>query len=152
MEIGPAETLTNMASKTVDADYRVQDLALGVQRELLSYNRNVNAIYYDNPDQESAALVTTNPASAVPSTAAPPATGPAPTVSPVVNPTVEAAATAPTPAAMSIPDKEVSPREIITTLVALGLAKDPSSIAQDQTLKALCGGRSISLAHPSTRT
>ncbi len=148
MEIGPAETLTNMASKTVDADYQVQDLALGVQRELLSYNRNASAIYYDHPEQEAAAAVRTSPASTTPSVAAPPAAGPTPTASPVANPTVEAEIS-PTLAAASIPDKEVSPREIITTLVALGLAKDASSIAQDQTLKALCGGRSIQSAHLS---
>ena len=147
VEIGPAETLTNMASKTVEADYRVQDLALGVQRELLSYNRNADAIYYDSPDQVAPTAVTTSSTSAVPSVAAPPATGPAPTGSSAVISTVEAAATVPTPATVSIPDKEVSPREIITTLVALALAKDPSNIAQDQTLKALCGGRSIRSAH-----
>lgn len=146
VEIGPAETLTNMASKTVDADYKVQDVAQGVQRELLSYNRDAPAIYHD-ADEEPTASITTSAAVAVPDAATAPAATPTPTP-PAVAPTADAAVVAPTPAAGSVPDRAVTPQDIITTLVALGLAKGSSDIAQDQTLKALCGGRWITPAGP----
>ncbi|KAK4153963.1 hypothetical protein C8A00DRAFT_33295 [Chaetomidium leptoderma] len=145
VEIGPAETLTNMASKTVDADYRFQDVALGLQRELLSYNRDAHAIYYDTPGEETAvaAATTTSAASVAPNAAVnKPVATPTPTTSPEVVPTIEVAVAAPAPTIMSVPDRAVSPHDIITTLVALALMKQPSNIAQDQTLKALCGGRS----------
>ncbi|KAK4139720.1 uncharacterized protein C8A04DRAFT_32793 [Dichotomopilus funicola] len=139
VEIGPAETLTNMASKTVNQDYSFQDVALGVQRELLSYNRDAPAIYYDTPGEETAAASVALDAAVKKS----PIT-PAPTVSPdiVPSPTIDVAVTAPAPTIVSVPDRAVSPHDIITTLVALALVKQPSDIAQDQTLKALCGGRS----------
>lgn len=139
VEIGPAETLTNMASKTLDADYRFQDVALGVQREVLSYNRDAQAIYYDTSNQEAATPITTpSSASAVPATtvAAP---APAAPQEPVSKP--DSVVATPAPAMVSIPDRAVSPHDIITTLVALALAKEPGNISQDQTLKALCGGR-----------
>ncbi|KAL2018207.1 hypothetical protein VTK56DRAFT_1180 [Thermocarpiscus australiensis] len=147
VEIGPAETLTNMASKTVNADYSFQDVALGLQRELLSYNRDAPAIYYDAPGEKetaaAAAATTTNAASVAPNAAVKKsAVTPAPTTSPDLVPTIDAAVTAPAPTIISVPDRAVSPHDIITTLVALALAKQPSNIAQDQTLKALCGGRS----------
>jgi fatty acid synthase subunit alpha len=140
LEIGPAETLTNMASKTVDADYRVRDVAWGVQRELLSYNRDAPAIYHDGPDQEPAASTTTSAVPVVPDAASAPVPTPTPTT-PAAAQTTNTAVAAPTAAAVSVPDKAITPQDTITTLVALGLAKGSSDIPQDQTLKALCGGR-----------
>lgn len=141
VEIGPAETLTNMASKTVNQDYSFQDVALGVQRELLSYNRDAPAIYYDTPGEETASVALDAAVNISPITPAPTTS---PTASPniVTNPTIDIAVTAPAPSIVSVPDKAVSPHDIITTLVALALVKQPGDIAQDQTLKALCGGRS----------
>jgi fatty acid synthase subunit alpha len=142
LEIGPAETLTNMASKTVDADYRVRDVAWGVQRELLSYNRDAPAIYHDGPDQEPPASTTASPIPVVPDAANVPVATPTPTT-PAVASTTDTAVVAPTAAAVSVPDKAITPHDTITTLVALGLAKGSGDIPQDQTLKALCGGKWI---------
>jgi len=141
VEIGPAETLTNMASRTVDADYRIQDVAQGVQRELLSYNRDAAAIYHDASDQEPVAPVSSSSAPVLPTAVNPPATAPAPTTPPAAVPATDAAVVAPAPAAVSVPDRALTPQDIITALVALGLAKGSSDIAQDPTLKALCGGK-----------
>jgi hypothetical protein len=143
VEIGPAETLTNMASKTVDADYTFQDIALGVQRELLSYNRDGHAIYYDTPDSQAPVPVTTSAASVVPDVANTTDAGLAPMTPPKVDSTTRAAVIVPAPAVVSIPDKAITPHDIITTIVALGLKKEPSTFAQDQTIKALCGGKLI---------
>ncbi|KAL1836123.1 hypothetical protein VTJ49DRAFT_5548 [Mycothermus thermophilus] len=140
VEIGPAETLTNMAKRTVDADYKVQDVALGVQRELLSYNRDAAAIYHDAPE-ESVAPATVTPKPVAPEPGPTPAAAPIPPT-PAPAPATDAPVAAPPAAAGSVPDKAVTPQEIITTLVALGLAKGSSGIPQDQTLRSLCGGRS----------
>jgi fatty acid synthase subunit alpha len=135
VEIGPAETLTNMASKTVDADYRVQDVALGMHRELLSYNRDAAVLYHDTADEAPA-----NPASTTPQPTTAPLQAPAPAPAPA--PTTEAQTAAPPPAAaaVSVPDKALTAQEVITTLVAVGLAKGSSDIPQDQSLRSLCGG------------
>ncbi|KAL2267375.1 hypothetical protein VTJ83DRAFT_4652 [Remersonia thermophila] len=138
VEIGPAETLTNMAKRTVEADYKVQDVALGVQRELLSYNRDAPAIYHDAPE-EQAAPATTSPA---PAAAPEPLPAPATVSAPPPPAPISPADAAPPAVAASVPDKPVTPQEIITTLVGLGLAKGSSDIPQDQTLRSLCGGRS----------
>ena len=151
LEIGPAETLTNMASKTVDADYRVRDVAWGVQRELLSYNRDAPSIYHDGPDQEPAASTTTSAVSVVPDAANPPVATPTPTT-PAVTPAADTAAIASPAAAVSVPDKAITPHDTITTLVALGLAKGSGDIPQDQTLKALCGGRCTTPASSAGNT
>ncbi|KAK8022507.1 fatty acid synthase alpha subunit FasA [Apiospora rasikravindrae] len=71
IEVGPAETLVNMAKKTMKADYDIQDVALGLRRELLSHKKNADAIYYRTVAEET------------PSAAAPaPTTDPAPAQAP----------------------------------------------------------------------
>jgi fatty acid synthase subunit alpha len=131
IEIGPAGTLVNMATKTLNAGYKSQDIALGLRRELLSYKKDADAIYYDTPGQEAAAAASPSPTT----TTTPPApvTAQAPA-------TLSPAAVTAAPATVSVPDIAVSPHDIITTLVSVALAKQLKDVAQDQTLKALCGG------------
>ena len=132
IEIGPAGTLVNMATKTLNAGYKSQDIALGLRRELLSYKKDADAIYSDIPGQETAATVLPSPDAAA-------TTPPAPIAAPAPAPASPVAVTA-APATVSVPDTAVSPHDIITTLVSVALMKQPKDVAQDQTLKALCGG------------
>ncbi|KAL2132505.1 hypothetical protein VTI74DRAFT_3724 [Chaetomium olivicolor] len=139
VEIGPAETLTNMASKTLNAEYKFRDVALGMQRELLSYNRDAASIYYDAPDQIPS---TTETSPNVPDNASKPVITPPPTTALDAVAAAAPVLAAPVPAALSIPDRSVSAHDVITTVVAIALSKQPGNVAHEQTLKALCGGRS----------
>ncbi|KAH8681837.1 fatty acid synthase subunit alpha [Xylariales sp. PMI_506] len=126
IEIGPAETLVNMAKKTIKAGYETSDIALGFERELLSYKKNVDAIYYKMHDAPA------------PTPATPAATSTAP-----AQPAPIAAPVDPVPAwAASVPDKAPAPVDVITVLVALALKKSAADVPTDKTIKALCGGRS----------
>ncbi|KAK8076207.1 hypothetical protein PG994_003479 [Apiospora phragmitis] len=136
IEVGPAETLVNMAKKTMKADYDIQDVALGLRRELLSHKKNADAIYYRNiaeetPSATTAALAATSlsTSSAAPAQAlaAPPPPPQAPTAG---------------AAAVELPPKPLTPTDTITVLVAVALKKASSEIDVSQTIKALCGGRS----------
>lgn len=134
MEIGPAETLINMAKRTLKAGYESHDVALGLQRELLTYKKNADAIYYKPSEEEAAPPLPANAskpaATQENATPAPAAAAPAP--APVAAPPV---------AAVSVPDKPVSPLDILTVLVGVALKKPASEVAQDQSVKALCGGK-----------
>lgn len=143
VEIGPAETLINMAAKTLNSGYKSHDVALGLRRELLSYKKDASAIYYDTSDQEPevkpAAAPSQSPAPAASQTLA--SAAPAPTPAPVA--AAPAPAEAPAgPVTVSVPDTPVTPQDVITTLISVALSKQPTDIPQDQTLKSLCGGRS----------
>ncbi|KAK8091785.1 hypothetical protein PG997_002146 [Apiospora hydei] len=136
IEVGPAETLVNMAKKTMKADYDIQDVALGLRRELLSHKKNADAIYYRNVPEETPSAVPVVPTA--PATSNPAA---AEAVAAVPTPPPPAAPTAGVPA-IDLPPKPLTPTDTITVLVAVGLKKSASEIDISQTIKALCGGRS----------
>lgn len=127
------QTLVNMAKKTLKAGYESQDIARGLQRELLSYKKNVDAIYYKIQAEEAAASASKTPAvvnaAPTPATTAPAA------------PALVAAA----PQAVSVPDKALEPIDTLSTLVAVALKKSVEDVSKDQTIKALCGGKSDSM-------
>ncbi|KAL2256706.1 hypothetical protein VTK26DRAFT_1254 [Humicola hyalothermophila] len=143
VEIGPAETLVNMAKKTLNSGYKAHDVALGLRRELLSHRKNADAIYYATADQDPAPA----PSPAAAPTAAAPTPATAPAAAPAQNEAAPSPAPAPAPApagpvTVSVPDTPVSPEDVITTIVSVALMKKPSEVPQDQTIKSLCGGRS----------
>ncbi|KAI4595314.1 3-oxoacyl-[acyl-carrier-protein] synthase [Pestalotiopsis sp. 9143b] len=131
VEIGPAETLVNMAKKTIKAGYESHDIARGLQRELLSYKKNVDAIYYKIQAEEAATAITKTAAvtEAASVTAAPAPAAPAPV--------------AVVPQSVSVPDKALEPIDTLSTLVAVALKKSVADVSKDQTIKALCGGKAI---------
>lgn len=137
IEVGPAETLVNMAKKTMKADYDIQDVALGLRRELLSHKKNADAIYYRN----AAEVTTTN--AAAPATATP---NPASAQQAIVAPPPPPAAPTAGAVAIELPAKPLTPTDTVTVLVAVGLKKSPSEIDASQTIKALCGGTFSPLA------
>jgi 3-oxoacyl-ACP reductase-like protein len=119
----------NMAKKTLKAGYESQDIALGLERELLSYKKNVDAIYYKIQAEEAAA-VPSIPAASTSAMSAPAAPAPVAASAPVAAPAQS----------VSVPDKPIAPVDVIAVLVAVALKKSSDEIAKDQTIKALCGG------------
>jgi 3-oxoacyl-ACP reductase-like protein len=116
-----------MAKKTLKASYESHDIALGLERELLSYKKNADAIYYKIQAEEVSA-VPSKPAAAESTTAQPAPAAAAPVAAPAPSQSV------------SIPDKVIAPVDVIAVLVAVALKKSSDEIAKDQTIKALCGG------------
>lgn len=132
VEIGPSETLANMMRKTIKGGFVAQDMALGRQREILSYEKDADSIYYtvQSSDEQPA------PPSA-------PAKEPAADTTPVTEPvaTVTAAqATVATTVRAEIPDTPIDPVDTVTVLMALALKKPAEGINRTQSIKALCGG------------
>jgi hypothetical protein len=134
-----------MAKKTIKADYEPHDTAMGLRRELLSYKKNADLIYYEvdasdaNPQrplpktQESEAAVTSTPSSE---------SAPAPLL-------VPASATVTPPVAdVSLPDKPIIATDVLVVLAAVSLKRPASEIETDQSIKKLCGGISLTLFTP----
>jgi fatty acid synthase subunit alpha, fungi type len=139
VEVGPAETLLGMAKKTIKADFESHDMATGTKRELLSYKKNADAIYYRteagdvSAGPETSSKTQSNaaaPAAAEPAQSAASAPAPAPAQAP--GPAVDAA---------SVPDFPISTIDILVTLTAVALKKPASDIGTDQSIKKLCGGK-----------
>ena len=139
MEVGPAETLINMAKKTVKADYHAHDVANGLKRDYLSYKKNADSIYYKVDSANAAQRPTTKHTEV----ARPTAPAPAPT-----EPAAQlASAATPAPAVVaaplgnvSVPDTPVAAVDILTVITALALKKQTTDIAKDMSVKKLCGG------------
>lgn len=132
MEVGPAETLTNMARKTLKAGYESHDMATGLKRELLSYKKNTDEIYYKVAASSTSATKTREPAPTVTVT---PAVAPIP-----VNPAPAAMTTLSTEE-VSLPDRPLDAIDVLITLVAIALKRPASDVARDQSIKKLCGGK-----------
>lgn len=150
VEIGPAEILINMAKKSIKAGgFGATDIAAGLRRELLSYAKNADSIYFRNQEAEAetkdvaghdakSQVADSTPTTAavtpnvpVASEAAPPSTPPRP---------VEAVAQEVQQQPVSLPDTPTTSLDILTALVAVALKKPSSEIATDQSIKGLCGG------------
>jgi fatty acid synthase subunit alpha, fungi type len=140
VEVGPAETLVNMAKKTVKASYGAHDTATGLKRDYLSYKKNADSIYY-KVDAANAAQRPAPKSTVAAAPASVPATQPEPAV-PAVVVTAPAATTVAAPAGnVSVPDTPVAAVDILTAIVALALKKQTNEVAKDQTIKKLCGGK-----------
>jgi fatty acid synthase subunit alpha len=129
VEIGPAETLTNMMKRTQELVYRPYDTANSISREFLSLKKNRDDVYHIGEEKEALEQeVAPRPA---PTTAETPQQ-PTPTPTP---------ASAPAPiAAGPIQDAPVQANELIRTIVSIALKKPAKDVAFDQSVKALSGG------------
>jgi 3-oxoacyl-ACP reductase-like protein len=125
-----------MAKKTINAEYKSQDAANRLERELLSYKKQSSAIYYQSelvePSDNSGSKA---PAAAALANATPLPVAPIPAAPP-------AAIQSAVPASASIPDKAITSLDKLLTLVAFTLKQSRSEVVQDRTLKQLCGGKS----------
>jgi fatty acid synthase subunit alpha len=132
VEIGPAETLTNMMKRTQELVYRPYDTANSISREFLSLKKNRDDVYHVGEEKEADAPRQQEVA-----------TRPAPTTEtrqlqqqPTPSP-----ASAPAPiAAGPIEDAPVQASEVIRTIVSIALKKPAKDVAFDQSVKALSGG------------
>ncbi|TLD11451.1 hypothetical protein PspLS_11925 [Pyricularia sp. CBS 133598] len=141
IEVGPGQTLVNMARKTLKAKFAAEDAAHGRTRELLSLKKDTASIYYRTDGEILVPVQTTKAAAPV----ATPATDPA-TIAEAAQLKVaipqETAAMPLSAQPSSIPDSLVTPREIITLLISTALKKPRAEVATDKPISDLCGGRS----------
>lgn len=136
VEIGPADTLGNMAKRTLASKFEAYDAALSLQRQILCYNKDAKEIYYDvDPVEEESA-------------AAPVSSGGSPTSSstPASAPSVpiQARPSPPPPSggvpAAAVADVPISAIDIVRTLVAQKLKKPIGEIPANKAIKDLVGG------------
>jgi fatty acid synthase subunit alpha, fungi type len=138
VEIGPSDTLTVMAKRTIKSKYEAQDATLARRRQLLSGDADLAEIYYEVDPQPVAAEQSS--ASANATNDCPPPYSPEPTISEAPKPS---AAPAPTNSAVSSkkkPDTPVTALEILVGIVAQKLKKPSSDIAVASTIKSLASG------------
>ena len=142
VEIGPADTLGNMAKRTLASKYEAYDAALSLQRQILCYNKDAKEIYYDVEPVED------EPAPAAATDAGSPASAPAAGSAAAV-PTA-ASAPAPAPAssapAAAVEDVPVPAVDLLRTLVAQKLKKPLMDIPLSKAIKDLVGGKCFAVA------
>jgi fatty acid synthase subunit alpha len=131
IEIGPANTLVNMAQKTLAASFKTQDSARGRRRELLGYHKHADTIYYRSQENEEP----TAPVASSPVTPAAAPVVPAVEATPVAAPPVSQTSSA------AIPDAPLKSLDMFLTIVALGLKKTYEQISIREPLKQLCNGK-----------
>jgi len=131
VEIGPAETLTNMMKQTHNSLYREYDTANAISRDFLSLKKNSNEIYFVAEEKEEEEEVSPKDA----------------TFSPAVGSEAPQQTTtcshAPTPVLSSLPieDAPVLAKDIIRTIVCIALKKPAKDVAFDQSIRTLAGGK-----------
>ena len=138
VEIGPAETLSGMAKRTLASKYEAYDAARSIQRSILSYNTDAKEIYYDvDPVEEAVpAAIESGVASAAPSGQSPSS---APAAAPAPPPPAPSGNAGP---AAAIEDAPVIAVDILRALVAQKLKKPLLDIPLSKAIKDLVGGKS----------
>ena len=139
VEVGPADTLGNMARRTLASKYEAYDAALSLQRQILCYNKDAKEIYYDvDPVEDEPAAPAEGGSSGSPSAPAsssPPA---------AAAPTAAVAAPPPPPSngkpAAAVEDAPVAAVDIVRVLVAQKLKKSLAEIPPSKAIKDLVGG------------
>ena len=173
IEVGPTDTLTNMVKRTRDLKYRQHDAANSVQRRFLSSKRDRRQIYHAaDKDQDTSMRPTIVQSQAgksrylaIPSAPKSPDSGSMKRV-PLVQVPVAAVIPQSEPAKMAplvpvvtvptmrvaktVPDVPVRATEIVRTVVACSLKKDPKEVSFSGTIKGLSGGQ-YSTPHSKNR-
>lgn len=130
IEVGPADTLSVMASRTLASKYEAYDAAKSVQRQILCYGKDGNEIYYDAGPLEE------EPQSP-PNDSTPDSTLDTPvTVTPAVT-TVAPPSNIPV---AQVPDEPVVAVDIVRSLIAQKLKKPLLDIPLSKAIKDLVGG------------
>lgn len=130
IEVGPDQTLLNMARKTLTTEFATEDTAYGRVRELLSLKKDANTIYY----RTEAHVALPEPA---------PAEAPVEKTTAVFVQQVNGVAN-PTPktAHALITDTPIPALSILILLIATSLKRHAISLPTDIPINTLCGGRS----------
>ncbi len=158
VEIGPSNTLTGMAKRTVDLKYKSQDAASAIKRQMLSCKLNEDEIYYEHPAEEGTMRSTLGKKKTTEATIT------APSNSPDVTPTIHVPVQRKrllrrtlmhnkailrhqflwlkAPSAMA----PVTALEILLTIVAAKLNKKLADVTASSSIKILSGGAYLSNA------
>ncbi|KAL5319173.1 hypothetical protein ACEPPN_012222 [Leptodophora sp. 'Broadleaf-Isolate-01'] len=136
IEVGPSNTLTVMAKRTIASKYKDRDQSKSVKRELLCTDENGSEIYYANG---SVLVDPSHREGEKDSIDAPPQTAPVQTeveVKPVQ--VSKSLNVGPAP----VPDAPILAQDIVVSLVAQKLRKSNGEINRTSSIKHLVGGRS----------
>ncbi|KAK8107064.1 uncharacterized protein PG998_009077 [Apiospora kogelbergensis] len=142
IEIGPANVLANMAKKSAKALVMQQDMARSVDREYLNINNPDDArkIYYEYEERTS--VSSPMPESSTTPHVPEPASTPAP-APPVKVPEASPVSIVSVPSAPgTIVDRDLSPTDIILTLVAQKLRRAFDEVPVGESIQGLSGGKS----------
>lgn len=132
IEIGPSDTLTVMAKRTIKSQYAAKDAALSIKRQLLSGDTDLAEIYYEvAPQAEVTPSIESSP---------PPPYAAAEPERPSETP--KAAPASSIPRSQKKSDAPVSTLEIIVAIIAQKLKKTTEEISTSSTIKSLVSGRS----------
>ena len=137
IEMGPANTLANMAKRTIAMKYASKDMATGVARELLTFQQDLDAISYHQPQEDEAENAMPAPFDKTHEAVSPP---------PQTQNTDANSTPSPPPhsgrASAQIEDSPPTTTDIITAIIATALKKPWNTSNLTQSIKALCAGRS----------
>jgi len=141
IEIGPSDTLTVMAKRTIKSQYEGKDTILSTRRQLLSGDADLSEIYYEVAPQPEV----------IPSTSS--QSAPPPPYTPTPSERTEVARQVAAPISGSTSKKTdlpITAVEIIVSIVAQKLKKSSQEISTSSTIKSLVSGMSARIViHPS---
>jgi fatty acid synthase subunit alpha len=135
IEIGPSDTLTVMAKRTIKSKYEDQDATLSRRRQLLSGDADLAQIYYEVDPQPAPAERSSGEENGT-NDSPPPYSEPAA----VTNSSPAPAKTKAAASSKKKPDTPVTALEILVGIVAQKLKKQSSDIPITSTIKALASG------------
>ena len=139
IEIGPSDTLTSMAKKTLAAQREKHDALVLSRKKLLYYKKDRHEIQYetDTPPTQvaspSSADIVTSKGTAANDAAAKSSIAPSHSNITIKN-------QSPPAPVVSLPDTPITAKEIITTIIAQKLHKQLKDISCQKTIKQLVGG------------
>lgn len=140
IEIGPSDTLTVMAKRTIKSKYEDQDATLSRRRQLLSGDTDLAQIYYEVDPQPTPAEKSSTEGNGT-SDSPPPYSEPA--AAEAAKPSSSPAQTLAATSSKRKPDTPVTALEILVGIVAQKLKKQSSDISTTSTIKALASGKSL---------
>jgi fatty acid synthase subunit alpha, fungi type len=147
VEIGPSNTLTAMAQKTMAYKYEAFDAAHSLRRQFLCSKTDAKEIYYEFNPVEPEEVTDTKPVSKTSDLTAvikkPFPVAPESQTKIVVHASLETQ--------IAVPDVAISAAEIMGALVAAGMKKPLEDISFSESIKALSAGMPIlSASHQET--
>jgi fatty acid synthase subunit alpha, fungi type len=135
IEIGPSDTLTVMAKRTIKSQYAAKDATLSTKRQILSADSDLAEIYYEvDPEPPSGKDEDIPPPAYTASAPEQPRSPPKPSRT--------------NGASQKKPDAPVSTLEIILTVMAQKLKKTSDEISVSSTIKSLVSGMPFPLPTP----
>lgn len=141
VEMGPANTLANMAKRTIALKYASKDTATGLSRELLSFQQNLDDISYNKEQRIEAEKNAPSPSENAQRRSS---TEQAVSSPPQNTDTTAAATNSAVLSSQSVEVKDSPPTtsDVVAAIVAVALKKPLDNSNMVQSIKVLCAGRS----------